>query len=349
MDFRSDNTAGISPPILAALGAANTGTAAAYGEDDLSRAIEARIGEVFECDAAVFLMATGTAANAVALAAMTPPWGAVFCHPQAHVNLDECGAPEFYTGGAKLMVLPDREGKIAIADVEAARARLIHGVHNAQPAAISLSQAAETGRVYVPDELRAFADYAHERGLRLHVDGARFANALVGLGCTPAEASWKAGVDVLCFGASKNGAFAAEAIVCFDPALAETIAFRRKRGGHLFSKMRFLAAQFDAYLADDLWLENARHANAMAARLADGLAAVSGARLAYPREANEVFVELPPAIIAGLEADGAQFYRWGGAESPVLRLVCAFDTEPAAVDGFIASAKAHADGAGQAG
>ena len=341
MDFRSDNTAGVSPRILEALARANSGNAAAYGEDDLSLAVEARIADLFERDAAIFLMATGTAANAVALAAMTPPWGAVFCHPQAHINLDECGAPEFYTGGAKLMVLPDRDGKIAVADIEAASVKLGHGVHNVQPAAISLTQAAETGRVYRPDELRQVADFAHSTGLKLHMDGARFANAVVGLGCTPAEASWKAGVDILCFGASKNGAFAAEAIVCFDPALAETIAFRRKRGGHLFSKMRFLAAQFDAYLTDDLWLENARHANAMAARLAAGLAAVPGARLAYPTEANEVFVALPPTIIAGLEGDGAQFYRWGGENAPVLRLVCAFDTAPEAVDTFITSARKH--------
>jgi threonine aldolase len=343
MDFRSDNTAGAAPAILDALArAAAGGNAAAYGEDAFSRAVEARIADLFEAEAAVFLMATGTAANAVALAAMTPPWGAVFCHPQAHVQMDECGAPEFYTGGAKLMALPDRVGKIEIEDVEAALARLAHGVHNAQPAAISLSQAAETGRVYSPDELRRIADFAHGRGLRLHVDGARFANAVVSLGCSPAEASWKAGVDILCFGAGKNGALAAEAIVCFDPDLAASIAFRRKRGGHLFSKMRFLAAQFDAYLADGLWRKNAAHANAMAARLAAGLGAVPGARQVYPTEANEVFVELPPEVIAGLEAEGGQFYRWGGAESPVLRLVAAFDTEPEAVDRFIAAALSHA-------
>ncbi len=346
MDFRSDNTAGAAPAILDALArAAAGGNASAYGEDAFSRAVEARIAELFEAEAAVFLMATGTAANAVALAAMTPPWGAVFCHPQAHVQMDECGAPEFYTGGAKLMALPDRAGKIEIEDVEVALARLAHGVHNAQPAAISLSQAAETGRVYGPDELRRIADFAHGRGLGLHVDGARFANAVVSLGCSPAEASWKAGIDILCFGASKNGALAAEAILCFDPDLAASIAFRRKRGGHLFSKMRFLAAQFDAYLTDGLWRENAAHANAMAARLAAGLGDVPGARLVYPTEANEVFVELPPEMIAGLEAKGAQFYRWGGAESPVLRLVAAFDTEPEAVDRFIAAARSHA-GAG---
>jgi threonine aldolase len=342
MDFRSDNTAGIAPPVLEALARANSANAAAYGEDELSRAVEARIADLFETEAAVFLMATGTAANAIALAAMTPPWGAVFCHPQSHINLDECGAPEFYSGGAKLMVLPDRDGKIAVADIEAAMARLIHGVHNVQPAAISLTQAAETGRVYDPIELRQIADFAHGAGLKFHMDGARFANAVVGLGCTPAEASWQAGVDILCFGASKNGALAAEAIVCFDAALAETIAFRRKRGGHLFSKMRFLAAQFDAYLSDGLWRDNARHANAMAARLAAGLAAVPGARLAYPTEANEVFAELPPGVIAGIEGDGAQFYRWGGENSPVLRLVCAFDTAPEAVDAFIKTARKHA-------
>ena len=346
MDFRSDNTAGISPLILEALARTNSGNAAAYGEDDLSLAVEAKIADLFECEAAVFLMATGTATNAVALAAMTPPWGAVYCHPKAHISLDECGAPEFYTGGAKLINLPDRDGKIAIADIESAVASLSHGVHNAQPAAISLTQAAETGRVYSSDELRQFADFAHDAGLKLHMDGARFANALVHLDCTPAEATWKAGVDILCFGASKNGALAAEAIVCFDPVLAETIAFRRKRGGHLFSKMRFLAAQFDAYLTDNLWLDNARHANAMAARLAQGLEKLPGARLVYPTEANEVFVDLPREVIAGLEAEGAQFYRWGSADSTVLRLVCAFNTTPQSVDAFVAATGKHAAIAG---
>ncbi|MDH3241034.1 MAG: low specificity L-threonine aldolase [Alphaproteobacteria bacterium] len=342
MDFRSDNTAGAAPEILDALSRANAGKAAAYGEDGFSRAIEDRIAALFECEASVFLMATGTGANSVALAAMTPPWGAVFCHPQAHVHQDECGAPEFYTGGAKMIAVADRDGKIAISDIEAVWATLAHGVHNVQPAAISLSQTAETGRVYRPDELAGFADFAHRRGLKLHVDGARFANALVHLGCSPAEASWKAGVDILCFGASKNGAFAAEAVICFDPHLADTIAFRRKRGGHLLSKMRFIAAQFEGYLSGDLWLRNARHANAMARRLAAGLGDIGGARLAYPTEANEVFVALPASVIAGLEADGAQFYRWGGAESTTLRLVCAFDTPPEAVDQFLASARKHA-------
>ncbi|HSR55613.1 MAG TPA: beta-eliminating lyase-related protein, partial [Alphaproteobacteria bacterium] len=197
-------------------------------------------------------------------------------------------------------------------------------------------------RVYTPDEIRAIADFAHGRGLKLHMDGARFANAVVNLGCSPAEASWKAGVDILCFGASKNGALAAEAIVSFNSELVSSIAFRRKRSGHLLSKMRFIAAQFDAYLADGLWRKNAQHANAMAKRLASGLEDVPGARLVYPTEANEVFVELPQSVIAGLEADGAQFYRWGGAESPVLRLVAAFDTPPEAVDQFIAAARKHA-------
>lgn len=344
MDFRSDNTAGAAPEIIEALSRANAGKSAAYGEDGFSCEMEDRIAAIFECEASVFLMATGTAANAVALAAMTPPWGAIFCHPQAHVHQDECGAPEFYTGGAKMIPVPDREGKIAIADIEAAWATLAHGVHNVQPAAISLSQTAETGRVYTPDELTAFAGFAHDRGLKLHVDGARFTNALVHLGCSPAEASWKAGVDILCFGASKNGAFAAEAVICFDPDLTDTIAFRRKRGGHLFSKMRFIAAQFEGYLAGELWLRNARHANAMAQRLAAELGDVPGARLAYPTEANEVFVALPAQVIAGLEADGARFYRWGGAESTVLRLVAAFDTTPEAVDQFLASVRRHAGG-----
>jgi len=346
VNFCSDNVAGAAPEIVAAVVAANEGAAAAYGDDELTRRVERRIAEAFECEADVFLVATGTAANALALSVMAPPWGAVFCHPESHVECDECGAPEFYSGGAKLVPLPGDDGKVHADALRAALAAPDHGVHHVRAAAVSLTQASEAGTVYSLDETRAIADVAHGRGLKVHVDGARFANALVALGCSPADAAWRAGVDILCLGASKNGAFGAEAVVVFDRALAATLAYRRKRGGHLVSKMRFLAAQFDAYLADGLWLTLAGRANAAAKRLANGLAAVPGAKFRHPVEANEIFVELPEAVIRGLAADGFRFYRWPGEGARLLRLVTAFDTRNADVDAFVAAARRHAAAAG---
>lgn len=341
MNFRSDNVTGIAPEILAAIGAANPGTAPAYGADAVTERVAARLAEIFEHEVAVFPVATGTAANALALASLAPAWGAIYCHEAAHVQIDECGAPEFYAGGAKLLPLAGADAKLAPAAIEAAM--LERGVvHHVQPAAISISQATEAGTVYRPEEIAALAAVARRHGLALHMDGARFANAVAALGCAPAALSWRAGVDVLSFGATKNGALAAEAVVFFDPAKAAGFAFRRKRGGHLFSKMRFLSVQLDAYLADGLWLRNARHANAMAARLSAGLAALSGARLAHPTEANEVFVELPEPAIAALAAAGFGFYRWGSGTSRILRLVTAFDTDAGDVDACIATACRYA-------
>jgi len=342
MNFCSDNTAGAHPKILAAIAAANDGPAMPYGNDDLTRKVEARIREVFERDCAVFLVGTGTAANALALACLTPPWGAVYCHPDSHVNRDECGAPEFYAGGAKLIAVGGEDGKFSAASLEAAISSGDFGVaHHAQPAAVSLTQASEAGTVYTPAEIRAIADVAHRQGLSLHVDGARFANALVTLGRSPADLTWRSGVDVLSFGATKNGALAAEAVVFFDKAKAAEMPFRRKRGGQLWSKMRFLAAQLEAYLGDDLWLMNARFANSQARRLGQGLARLPGARIAYPVEANEVFVSLPAPVIDGLEADGFRFYRWPDDTALMLRLVTAFNTAPEHVDAFLASAARH--------
>ena len=339
VNFCSDNVTGAAPEIIEALARANAGPAMPYGADEWTGRVEARLREIFETDCAVFPVATGTAANVLGLAVMTPPFGAIYCHREAHVNVDECGAPELFTGGAKLVVLDGPDGKLGVEALDSA----ITGagvVHHVQPAAISVTQASEAGTLYSLDELAAIAALARRHGLGLQMDGARFANALVGLGCSPAEASWKAGVDALAFGATKNGALAAEAVLIFKPELAETFAFRRKRGGHLFSKMRFLSAQLEAYLADDLWLRNAAHANAMAARLAAGLAALPGARLLYPVQANEIFARLPAALIDGLEAEGFAFYRWGTppADSAV-RLVTAFDTPEADVETFLAAAR----------
>jgi threonine aldolase len=340
MNFCSDNTAGVHPKILAALATANVDAAMPYGNDELTQRVERRLVELFERDCAVFLVGTGTAANALALAAMTPPWGVVYCHPASHINSDECAAPEFYTGGAKLVPIAGANGKLAAGDLDAAIAAGGTGVvHHAQPAAISLTQATEAGTVYTPDEIGAIGEVARRHRLGLHMDGARFANALVQFACAPADITWRAGVDALSFGATKNGAFAAEAVIVFDPAKAAELGFRRKRAAQLWSKMRFLAAQFDAYLDDDLWLENARHANAQAQRLAEGLRSVTGTRIEYPVEANEIFVTLPEATIRALEAAGFRFYRWQGERSTLLRLVTSFNTEPAHVEAFLATAR----------
>jgi threonine aldolase len=339
MNFSSDNVSGMAPAILAALSRANDGRVASYGEDPFTARFAARLTEIFEHEVAVFPVATGSAANALALSAVVPPWGAVFCHELSHVNVDECGAPEFFTHGAKLLVLPGDGAKVPASALAAQLPGVIGVVHSVQPAALSITQATEAGTVYTPAEIAALSEIAHAHGLAVHMDGARFANALVRLGCTPAEMTWKAGVDVLSFGATKNGAMAAEAVVFFDQRKAENFAFRRKRAGHLMSKMRFLSAQLEAYVTDDLWLANARHANAMADRLAAGLASVEGARLRHPVEANELFVDLPDPVIDALFADGFKFYRWEGS---LVRLVTAFDTNPADVDRLIQAAVRHA-------
>ncbi|MGQ0663899.1 MAG: threonine aldolase family protein [Pseudomonadota bacterium] len=346
MNFCSDNTATAHPKILEALARANAGPAMPYGEDETTRRVENRFAALFEHDCAVFLVTTGTAANALALSVLAPPHGAIFCHPDSHINCDECGAPEFYTGGAKLIGVAGAGGKIAAADLETAVNAAGAGVvHHAQPAAVSVSEASEAGTVYTAAELGALGEVARRHQLGLHVDGARFANALAALGGSPAALSWRAGVDALSFGATKNGAFAAEAVVFFDRAKAASLGFRRKRAGQLWSKMRFLAAQFDAYLEGELWLDNARHANRMAGELARGLAAVPGAVLAHEAEANEIFVRLPEAAISGLEADGFKFYRWPGPDPHLVRLVTAFDTDPAHVAAFVDRAAVHAGAA----
>ena len=332
MNFASDNVTGVAPEILAALEAANCGAATPYGNDAVTRRLEQRFAELFEHEVAVFPVATGTAANALALACFTPAWGAIYCHEEAHIATDECGAPEFYTGGAKLVTCPGANGKLTPHAVEP----LIVGagvVHNVQPAVLSITQETEAGTVYRADEIAALSGLARHHGLAFHMDGARFANAVAALDCAPAAITWRAGVDVLSFGATKNGALAAEAVVFFDPAKAAPFGFRRKRAGHLISKQRFIAAQLDAYLAGDLWLRNARHANAMATRLGSGLACLPETQLLHPIEGNEVFVALPEAVIAALGAAGFGFYRWGDA--PVLRLVTAFDTDPVSVDAFL--------------
>ena len=336
-DFRSDNVAGIAPEILAAIAAANVGTASAYGDDAITLGLEAKFRRLFEREVAVFPVATGTAANALALSAIAPPWGLIFCHEHAHIRCDECGAPELFTGGARLAPLAGAGGKLDPATLAAAIAAAApHGAHNMQPAAVSISQSTEVGCVYTTGEIAALAAVAHAAGLKVHMDGARLTNAVAGLGLSMAALTWRAGIDILSFGATKNGAMAAEAVVCFDPATAGPFAFRRKRAGQLLSKMRFVSAQLDAYLTDELWLRNATHANRMAAMLAKGIAALRGASILLPTEANEVFARLPAGAIAALEDHGYRFHRWDhalGAGS--VRLVTAFNTRADEVRSFL--------------
>jgi threonine aldolase len=337
VNFASDNGSAAAPEVLAALAAANVGPARPYGADRWTERLRDRLAALFEHEVAVFPVSTGSAANSLALAAMCPPYGAIYCHEDAHIQVDECGAPEFYTGGAKLLPLPGSHGKLT---PDALRHALAHSgrgeVHHVQPAAISLTQATEAGTVYTPAETKALTDLAHEHALRVHIDGARFANALVHLGCTPAEAAWRAGVDVLSLGGTKNGALAAEAVVFFDPALAAEVGYRRKRGGHLLCKMRYCSAQLDALLTDGLWLRHAEHANRLAARLAHGMVGLPGVHLIHPVEANEVFLALPEPMIDGLLADGFHFYRW--TDAGTVRLMTSFDTAQADVDALLAAA-----------
>jgi threonine aldolase len=283
---------------------------------------------------------------------VTAPWSAVFCHEESHIHDDECGAPELYTGGAKLVGVAGEGGKMTPEALRETLARFPRGlVKSVQPGALSLSQATEAGTVYSIDEIAALSAIARGAGLAVHMDGARFANALVELGCSPAQMSWRAGVDVLSFGATKNGAMGCEAVVFFNPDQAASFAFQRKRGGHTLSKGRFLGAQMAAYLDDGLWLSLARRANAAAARLAGGLAAIPGVRLAWPRQANEIFPIAPGAIVAPLQAAGARFHVWSSrAVSPAtaarqgeafLRLVCSFATEDAEIEAFLALVAEH--------
>ncbi len=343
MNFMSDNAAGAAPEILAALARVNDGVAAGYGGDDVTARVTEKLSALFEKKVAVFPVATGTAANSLALSTLTPHYGAVFCHEGAHIHVDECGAPEFFSGGAKLVPLKGAHGKLTPDAIKASLAHFHRGfVHHPQPATISITQATEHGTSYTVGEVEALARFAKAQKLSLHMDGARFANAVAHLKCTPAEITWKAGVDAMSFGVTKNGALAAEAVIFFDPACAADVEYRRKRSGHLFSKMRFLSAQIEAMLDGGLWLRLAGHANAMAARLGEGLKAIPGVALGQPVEANEVFAKLSSeAAMKALEEAGGRFYLWEPCTDgrPLIRLVCSFATKEAEVDQFIAAAK----------
>ncbi|WP_416898786.1 MAG: threonine aldolase family protein [Minwuia sp.] len=336
MQFASDNTAGVHPAILQALADANGGNVPSYGADEITKALEAKLRDIFETDLAVFPVATGSAANCLALSAMAPPWGAIFCYEHSHCFDDECCGPEFFTGGAKLYTVAHESGRITPEGLKEGLGRFTVGFdHNPQPAAVTLTQCTEWGTVYTPDRIAELSGLAHDMNCKVHMDGARFANALVSAGCSPAELTWKAGVDALSFGATKNGAMAAEAVIFFDTDLAKDFIYRRKRAGHLFSKMRFLSAQLLAFVTDDLWLENARHANRAATRLHDGLARINSVSFAHPVEANELFVNLPDGAGDKLRAEGAAFYDMAAVGPTGVRLVTSFATTDEEVDRFV--------------
>jgi threonine aldolase len=343
MTFISDNAVGVAPEIMSALMEANRGPTMPYGADDWTRRIERKMAEIFEHEVRVFPVITGTAANALSLATLAPPYGSIYAHEESHVMTDECGAPELFSG-AKLRPLSGAHGKLAAETLDRALTREATGdVHQVVPAAISVTQATESGTVYKPAELQAIADVARRHKVRLHMDGARFANAMAFLNVPARQVTWEAGIDVLSFGATKGGCMAAEAVVIFDPALAAHFGHRRMRGGHLVSKMRFVSAQLEAYIADGLWLKLARHANAMAQRLAQGITAalphLPGAKLLHPVEANELFVQLPAATIAGLREAGFAFYDWPAEQGTAIRLVTAFNTDAALVEQFVKTVK----------
>lgn len=331
LQFASDNTAGICPEAMQALADCSTGHAASYGNDELTRRACDSLRELFECDADVFFAFNGTAANSLALAALCQPYQSVICADVAHVETDECGAPEFFSNGSKLLLSPHVDGKLTPAGVR----ELVHkrgDIHYPRPRAATITQCTELGSLYSLDEVRAIGEVAREQGLKLHMDGARFANAVASLGCRPADVTWRAGVDVLCFGGTKMGLPVGEAIVFFDRALAADFAYRCKQAGQLASKMRYLSAPWQAMLEQGAWLAHARHANAMASRLWQGLSAIPGVQMLRTTVVNSVFVQLPDEAARRLRELGWAFYTFIGGGA---RFMCAWSTTPAAVDELV--------------
>ena len=331
--FASDNVTGACPEVLDAIIKANDGIAPPYGNDEISGVLQEKFSKIFEKDVIVYPTASGTASNALALSAISPSFGNIYCHKFSHINVDECGAPEFYTGGAKLVPLNGKDGKITVDELN----DNIGGfgiVHHTQPSIVSITQATETGEVYTLDQIRNISEIAHKKKLKVHMDGARFANALVSLDVTPAEMTWKSGIDILSFGATKNGCIAAEAIIIFNKELVGNLPFLLKRSGHLLSKMRFVSAQLDGYISNDVWLKNAKHANDMGKKLSQGLNQHKNIELAYPTDANEVFVKMPKDIIDQFNSHGYKINdeEW---ENKAVRLVTAWNTDPSDVDSFL--------------
>ena len=330
-EFASDNTAGICPEAWEALAEANRDAEASYGEDRWTARVRTRVREIFETDCETFIVANGTAANSLALAQICRPFESVLCHERAHIETDECGAPEFFSGGAKLLHVGGANGKI---DLESARAIVGRhlDVHSTRVRALSVTQATEAGTVYSSSELEAIAAFAREHSLLLHMDGARFANAVASLGCRPKEITWQLGIDVLAFGGTKNGTAAGELVVFFNRTLAAEFDYRVKQGAQLTSKMRFLAAPWTGLLAGDVWLKNARQANEMARLLEEKLRA-TGFGLAFPREANALFLSLPDDIVERMHGRGWQFYKF--IEPNVYRLMCSWATTASEIDEFM--------------
>jgi threonine aldolase len=353
MDFASDNSAGVAPEILQAITMSSQVKAAAYGADAFTARATAMLSDVFETKVEAFLVATGTGANALALSALVRPWEAVFCHEESHIHDDECGAPELFSGGAKLVGISGEGGKITAEALRETLARFPRGlVKSPQPGVLSLSQATEAGTIYGVGEIAELCRIARAEGVKTHMDGARFANAVVSSGASPADMTWRAGIGALSFGATKNGALACEAVVFFDGALAADFAYIRKRGGHTLSKGRFLGAQMEAYLQDGLWLKLAERANAAARLLGQRLSAAPGVRLAWPTEANEVFAVAPDATVAAWRDAGAKFYPWTTrsldaeraprAGETLVRLVTSFETQTHEIERLAALAGATA-------
>lgn len=339
--FASDNYAGICPEAWAALEEANQGHAPGYGDDQWTQKATDLIRDVFETHCDVFFVFNGTAANALVLAALCQRHHAILCHAMSHVDTDECGAPEFFTGGSKVLPIAGEQAKLRAADLAPVLHRG-HGVHFPKIRALSLTQSTELGTVYTPDELRALTEFAHANGLVVHMDGARFANAAAAArerGWTPADLTWRAGVDVLCFGGTKNGLLTTEAVVFFNRELAREFDYRVKQSGQLSSKMRFASAQWAAVLREGVWLRHGAHANRQAQALAKGLREL-GFNLVAPVEANGVFVELPPKVYAALEARGWHFYQFVGEHG--YRLMCSWETQDGDVAAFLADARAAA-------
>lgn len=331
--FASDNYAGICPEALQALLAANVEQAPAYGDDEWTRKASDRLRDLFATDCDVYFVYNGTAANSLALASLCQSYHSVICHELAHVETDECGGPEFFSNGSKLLLAKGEDGKLTPETVREVISRR-NDIHYPKPHVVTLTQATELGTLYRPAEIAAVAGLAHHFGLRVHMDGARFANAVASLNATPADLTWRAGVDVLCFGGTKMGLPMGEAVIFFDRMLSEDFAWRCKQAGQLASKMRFLAAPWLGILEEKAWLRHAGHANAMAQRLAIGLASVPGASLLFPVEANGVFIMLPQCVQDGLRARGWRFYTYIGAGGA--RFMCAWDTRPECVDALLA-------------
>jgi len=328
----SDNTAGICPEVLAAIEEANADYASPYGDDGWTGRVRDQVRELFETDCEIYFASSGTAANALALAQICHSFHSIICHQNAHLQTDECGAPEFFTSGSKLLLIGGSNGKIDLEQAEAT-VRAQPELHAHKPRAISLTQATELGTTYRPDEIAAASGFAKRHQLVMHMDGARFANAVATAGCRPRELSWQAGVDILCFGGTKNGSAGAELIVFFEKGMALAFDYRLKQAGQLPAKMRFLAAQWAALLRDELWLRNARHANRMAALLAEQLRSKANMETLFPIESNAVFLRLEDKILSGLRKHGWRFYDF--LEPGVFRFMCSWSTSEADVDRFV--------------